>query len=91
MADQVLVVYVEAGAGETESRLLRRLRRRCPDVVPGLGLTDPLQPFGDYRERARTLCSGSAPIVLATRRPTELSRNVGAFTSRQAERTSTGL
>jgi hypothetical protein len=42
LAEQVLVVYVEASAGETESRLLRGLRRRCPDVVPGLGLTETL-------------------------------------------------
>jgi serine/threonine protein kinase/formylglycine-generating enzyme required for sulfatase activity len=34
LASHVLAVYVEATAGETESRLLKGLRKQCPDV-PG--------------------------------------------------------
>ena len=42
LADHVLTVYVEATAEETEARLLRGLRKRCPDLPADRGLTETL-------------------------------------------------
>jgi hypothetical protein len=39
---QVLALYVEATAEDTEARLLRGLRKQFPDLPPGLGLADTL-------------------------------------------------
>jgi hypothetical protein len=38
----VLAVYIEATAEETEARLLRGLRKVCPDLPPDLSLVDSL-------------------------------------------------
>jgi hypothetical protein len=38
LADRVLVVYVEATAGETEARLLNGVRKRCPALPAKSGL-----------------------------------------------------
>jgi serine/threonine protein kinase/formylglycine-generating enzyme required for sulfatase activity len=38
----VTVIYVEATGAELEDRLLRGLRKHCPDLPAGLGLTDSL-------------------------------------------------
>jgi eukaryotic-like serine/threonine-protein kinase len=38
----VLSVYIEATADETEARLLKSLRRACPELPPGFGLVDSL-------------------------------------------------
>ena len=38
----ILPVYVEATAEDTESRLLRGLRKACPELLRGLGLVDSL-------------------------------------------------
>jgi len=40
LAKNVLAVYIEATAEETESRLLRALRKACPDLRPQMGLVD---------------------------------------------------
>jgi serine/threonine protein kinase len=42
LSDHVIPVYIESTAGETESRLLRGLRRRCPELPDNLGLKDTL-------------------------------------------------
>jgi serine/threonine protein kinase/formylglycine-generating enzyme required for sulfatase activity len=42
LAGHVLPVYVEATPGDTEARLLKAVRKRCPDVPAGLGLTATL-------------------------------------------------
>jgi hypothetical protein len=42
LADQVLAVYVEATPGETEARLLKGLRKRCPFLDSNLGLGESL-------------------------------------------------
>ncbi len=42
LADDVLSVYVEATARETEARLLTGLRKRCPGLPPELGLKETL-------------------------------------------------
>jgi serine/threonine protein kinase/formylglycine-generating enzyme required for sulfatase activity len=38
----VLAVYTEATGGDTEARLLRNLRRRCPDLRNDLGVVETL-------------------------------------------------
>jgi serine/threonine protein kinase/formylglycine-generating enzyme required for sulfatase activity len=40
LASRVSVVYAEATAGGTETRLLKGLYRRCPELPPGLGLAE---------------------------------------------------
>ncbi len=42
LSGDVIPVYLEAAAGETESRLLRRLRKSCPNVSRGLELKETL-------------------------------------------------
>ena len=42
LAKHVLTVYIEATAEETETRLLKGLRKVCPDLPTGLGLVDSL-------------------------------------------------
>jgi hypothetical protein len=40
LAGHVVAVYVEATAQDTEARLLKGLRKGCPDLPDGLGLTE---------------------------------------------------
>ena len=42
LSQRVISVYVEATAGETENRLLRGLRKQCPELPGNLGLKDTL-------------------------------------------------
>ena len=42
LSKQVLTVYVEATPEETEARLLKGLRKVCPELPVGLGLADTL-------------------------------------------------
>jgi serine/threonine protein kinase/formylglycine-generating enzyme required for sulfatase activity len=42
LSDAVIAVYVEATAGETETRLLNGLRKRCPALPDDLGLKETL-------------------------------------------------
>jgi hypothetical protein len=42
LAPHVVAVYVEATAAETEARLLKGLRKDCPDLPAGLGLAEAL-------------------------------------------------
>ena len=42
LADDVIAVYVEATAEETETRLLNGLRKRCPALPDNLGLKETL-------------------------------------------------
>jgi serine/threonine protein kinase/formylglycine-generating enzyme required for sulfatase activity len=42
LADRVIAVYVEATAEDTEARLLKGLRRHCPNLPVGLDLTETL-------------------------------------------------
>ena len=42
LSEEIISVYIEATPDETESRLLRGLRRHCPAVDSGLGLKDTL-------------------------------------------------
>ena len=42
LSDQVLWLYVEATPDQTESELLKRIRWKCPDLPPDLGLVETL-------------------------------------------------
>lgn len=42
LSDAVVSVYVEAAEAQTEGRLLKALRRQCPDLPPELSLKDAL-------------------------------------------------
>ena len=42
LSDDVIAVYVEATAEETETRLLNGLRKRCPALPDNLGLKETL-------------------------------------------------
>jgi eukaryotic-like serine/threonine-protein kinase len=42
LREHVLPVYIEATADETETRLLKGLRKVCPELARGLGLVDSL-------------------------------------------------
>jgi formylglycine-generating enzyme required for sulfatase activity len=46
LAPHVLAVYVEATAAETEARLLKALRKDCPDLPAGLALASLRQGHG---------------------------------------------
>lgn len=49
----VASVYIEATAGETEVRLLKGLRKQCPDLGPNMGLVEALTIL----RRGRTMTS----------------------------------
>ena len=42
LSKHVLPIYIEATAEETETRLLKGLRKACPELPQGLGLVDSL-------------------------------------------------
>ena len=56
----VLAVYIEATAEETEARLLRALRKVCPDLSPGMGLVDSLTAV----RQGRVLRSGQKVLLV---------------------------
>jgi formylglycine-generating enzyme required for sulfatase activity/tetratricopeptide (TPR) repeat protein len=60
LADNILVVYVEATATDTESRLLKGIRQRCPDLTPELDLHDSLSCL----RRSRSLPSGKRLLLV---------------------------
>ncbi len=49
LAKHVLPVYVEATSEETDSRLLRALRKACPELSPQIGLVDSLMAIRQER------------------------------------------
>ncbi len=60
LSKEVLVVYIEATAGETEARLLRGVRKACPELSPGLGLVDSLAAL----RRGRTFHPGQKVLLV---------------------------
>jgi formylglycine-generating enzyme required for sulfatase activity len=60
LAVHVLPVYVEATAGDTESRLLKGLRKHCPDLPAGAGLTVALAAL----RRGRGLPAGRKLLLV---------------------------
>jgi hypothetical protein len=60
LAGQVRAVYVEATAEETEARLLRGLRKHCPDLPEDLGLAESLSAL----RRGRGLPGGRKVLLV---------------------------
>ncbi len=60
LAKQVVPVYVEATPEETESRLLKFLRKACPDLSPEMGLVDSLMAI----RQGRVLRSGQKTLLV---------------------------
>jgi serine/threonine protein kinase len=60
LAGHVLPVYIEATADETETRLLKGLRKHCPDLPTDLGLSDTLAAL----RRGRGLPAGQKVLVV---------------------------
>ncbi len=58
LAKHVLPVYVEATPDETETRLLKALRKACPDLSPQMGLLNSLAAI----RQGRVLRSGQKVI-----------------------------
>jgi serine/threonine protein kinase/formylglycine-generating enzyme required for sulfatase activity len=53
LSENVIAVYLEAGAEETEARLLNMLRKRCPTLPDRLGLKETLAALRRGRESPR--------------------------------------
>ena len=85
LARHVLSVYVEATQEETETRLLKALRKACPDLPPELGLVDALALV----RKGRVLRSGQKVLIvldqfeqwLHAKRSEENTELVAAFDS----------
>jgi serine/threonine protein kinase/formylglycine-generating enzyme required for sulfatase activity len=60
LAGHVIALYVEATAGETEARLLKGLRKNCPDLPPDLTLVDTLAAL----RRGRGIPPGSKVLIV---------------------------
>jgi hypothetical protein len=60
LGKEVLAVYIEATAGETEARLLRGVRKACPELGPGSGLVEALAAL----RRGRTLHPGQKVLLV---------------------------
>ena len=60
LGKHVLPVYIEATPEETEARLLRGLRKVCPDLSRGLGLVDSLANL----RRGRVLPPGRKVLLV---------------------------
>ncbi len=60
LAKHVLAAYIEATAEETESRLLRALRKACPDLSHQMGLVDSLMAI----RQGRVLRSGQKVLLV---------------------------
>jgi len=60
LARHILSVCVEASPEETESRLLKALRKACPDLPPELGLVDALALV----RKGRVLRSGQKVLIV---------------------------
>src|SRR5262249_10013449 len=56
----VMAVYVEATDGETETRLLNGLRKRCPVLPDNLGLKDTLAAL----RRGRVVPPGKKVVII---------------------------
>ena len=60
LGKHVLPVYIEATSEETETRLLRALRKACPDLSPQMGLVDSLMAI----RQGRVLRSGQKAVLV---------------------------
>jgi formylglycine-generating enzyme required for sulfatase activity len=64
LAGHVWAVYVEATPEGTEARLLKGLRRRCPELPPNLGLVESLMHLRRNPASRGSRAAGPAPRVL---------------------------
>jgi serine/threonine protein kinase/formylglycine-generating enzyme required for sulfatase activity len=64
LADDVITVYIEATAEETEARLLNGLRKRCPALPASLGLKETLAALRQGRAELRQRPEESGKKVL---------------------------
>jgi len=60
LGKHILPVYIEATSEETETRLLRALRKACPDLSPQMGLVDSLMAI----RQGRVLRSGKQVLLV---------------------------
>ena len=60
LADSVIAVYVEATADETEARLLKGLRKTCPDLPGELGLKETLAAL----RRGQGIAGGKKVLIV---------------------------
>jgi serine/threonine protein kinase/formylglycine-generating enzyme required for sulfatase activity len=60
LSDEIIVDYVEATAGETETRLLNSLRKRCPALPDHLGLKETLAAL----RRGQGLPAGKKVLIV---------------------------
>jgi serine/threonine protein kinase/formylglycine-generating enzyme required for sulfatase activity len=60
LSRDILAVYVEASAEETEKRLAAGLRKRCPGLPPDLGLKDALSAL----RRGQGLAAGQKVLIV---------------------------
>jgi serine/threonine protein kinase len=60
LSKEVLAVYIEATAAETEARLERGVRKAAPELSPGLGLVEALAAL----RRGRTLRPGRKVLLV---------------------------
>jgi serine/threonine protein kinase/formylglycine-generating enzyme required for sulfatase activity len=60
LSEEVIPVYVEATAGETEARLLNGLRKRCPALPANLGLKETLAAL----RRGRGFPAGKKVLIV---------------------------
>jgi eukaryotic-like serine/threonine-protein kinase len=60
LAKHVITIYIEATPDQTETKLLKGLRKVCPDLSTGLGLVDSLAAV----RKGRFLCSGQKVLLV---------------------------
>jgi serine/threonine protein kinase/formylglycine-generating enzyme required for sulfatase activity len=60
LSANVMPIYIESTADETELRLLKGVRKRCPDLSPNLGLVASLTAM----RRDRVLPSGKKALLI---------------------------
>jgi eukaryotic-like serine/threonine-protein kinase len=60
LSKEVLAVYIEATAAETEARLLKGVRKAAPELSPGLGLVEATAAL----RRGRTLRPGQKVLLV---------------------------
>src|SRR5262249_51713506 len=60
LADSVIAVYVEATAEETETRLPKGLRKRCPGLPANLGLIETMTVL----RRGRSVQAGKKVLIV---------------------------
>ena len=74
LGKHVLPVYVEATPEETEARLLKGLRKVCPELPRGLGLVDSLANFREGSHPAARAEGAAGPGPVRAMAPCQAGR-----------------